>query len=195
MFINMQNTGSEFILKQTAEQTMDILMDTDYLTKFIRLFTYDDESMVYNEFTTAEEIYQQFQQYMEINNHIIADSEITIKRRIGTTIKRVYNIPGKLSDSEMYYKQGNNIASYRIKLKSPNEIDQEFIINENVKDLDLFPIDNRTDYRLVYNKIQDGINTVNLLNKSLPNQDNYKIVRELLNLNLIIKTSETNLND
>lgn len=197
MFRNMQNSNSEFILKQTAEQTMDILMDTDYLTKFIRLFTYEDDSLIPNEYTTVEEIYQQFQQYMEMNDHIITDSELTIKRRIGTTIKQVYNIKGKVTESEMYYKQDNRVSSYRIKLKDFEELDNEFktifIINEN-EFKNIHHLEYRTDYKLVYNKIQNEINTINLLNKSLPNQDNYKIVRELLNLNLIIKTSETNLN-
>lgn len=196
MFRNMQNSNSEFIARQTAEQTMDILMDTDYLTKFIRLFTYDDDTLIPNEYTTVEEIYQQFQQYMEINGNIITDNEITIKRKIGTTIKKVYNIPGKVTDSEMYYKQDNRISSYRIRLKSFEDVDTEFKtiyeINED-EVVNLYHIDNRTDYKLVYGKIQNGVNTINLLNKSLPNQDNYKIVRELLNLNVIVKKTETNL--
>ena len=36
---------------------------------------------------------------------------------------------------------------------------------------------------------------MNLLNKAFPNQDNYKIIRELLNLNLIKITDEINLMD
>ena len=198
-FRNMQNSNSEFILRQTTEQTMDILLDTDYLTKFIRLYTYDDASLIPMEFTTVEEIYQQYLQYMELNGNIIADNEITLKRRIGTAIKKVYNIPGKLSDSEMYYKQDNRIASYRVKLKSFDEVDKEFkriyIINDDITDADLLPLDYSKELKIVYGKIQNGVNTINLLNKDLPNQDNYKIVRELLNLNLIIMTTELNLTD
>lgn len=198
-FRNMQNSNSEFILRQTTEQTMDILLDTDYLTKFIRLYTYDDASLIPIEFTTVEEIYQQYLQYMELNGNVIADNEITLKRRIGTAIKKVYNIPGKLSDSEMYYKQDNKIASYRVKLKSFDDVDKEFkriyIINDDVTDADLLPLDYSKELKIVYGKIQNGVNTINLLNKDLPNQDNYKIVRELLNLNLIIMTTELNLTD
>ena len=196
-FIHMENSHTEYILRQTTEQTMDILLNTDYLTKFIRLYTYEDESLIPSEFTTAEEIYQQFNQYMDMNGKILSENELSIKRKIGTTIKKVYDIPGKLKDSEMYYKQGNNIASYRIKLKSFEDVDQEFkyiyLINENVTDGDLIPISFSNDRQIVYNKIQNGINTINLLNKALPGLDNYKIVRDLLNLNLIIKTTETNL--
>lgn len=195
-FRNMQSSNSEYILRQTTEQTMDILLDTDYLTKFIRLFTYDDNTLIPSEYTTAEEIYQQFQKYMDMNGNIIADSEITIKRRIGTTIKKVYNIQGNISDSEMYYKQDNKVASYRIKLKSFDDVNKEFkrvfIINE---DADLLPLEYSKELKLVYGKIQNGVNTINLLNKDLPNQDNYKIVRELLNLNLIKRTTELNLTD
>jgi len=198
-FRNMQSNNSEFILRQTTEQTMDILLDTDYLTKFIRVYTYDDADLIPSEYTTVEEIYQQFQQYMDLNGHIISDNEITVKRRIGTTIKKVYNITGKVTASDMYYKQNNTTASYRIRLKSFDDVDKEFkriyIINDDVTDIDLLPLDYSKDTKIVYNKIQNGVNTINLLNKDLPNQDNYKIVRELLNLNLIRKTTEINLND
>ena len=198
-FRNMRNSKSEFILRQTAEQTMDILLDTDYLTKFIRLFTYDDETLIPNEFTTVEEIYQQFKQYMNLHGKAIPEDETIIKRRIGTTIKKVYNIAGKVSESEMYYKQNNTTASYRIKLKSFDDIDKEFkrvyVINEDVDDKDLAALSYSKDNKIVYNKIQNGVNTMNLLNKAFPNQDNYKIVRELLNLNLIKITDEINLMD
>ena len=56
-FRNMRNSNSEFLLKQTAEQTMDIMMDTDYLSKFIRLYTYEDEDLIPDEFTTIQTIY------------------------------------------------------------------------------------------------------------------------------------------
>ena len=198
-FRNMRNSKSEFILRQTAEQTMDILLDTDYLTKFIRLFTYDDETLIPNEFTTVEEIYQQFKQYMDLHGKTIPEDETIIKRRIGTTIKKVYNIAGKVSESEMYYKQNNTTASYRIKLKSFDDIDKEFkrvyVINEDVDDKDLAALSYSKDNKIVYNKIQNGVNTMNLLNKAFPNQDNYKIIRELLNLNLIKITDEINLMD
>lgn len=192
-FKRMLEANSEYTLKQTTEQTMDILLDTDHLTKFIRLYTYEDETLIPNEYTTVEEIFQQYQQYMELNGNIITDTEIKVKRQIGTTIKKVYNITGKVTDSEMYYKQDNKIASYRIKLKSFDEVNTEFkqvyVINEDVSNENLFS----TDSQVVYSKIQNGVNTINLLNKELPNLDNHKIVKELLNLNLIIKTNETNI--
>lgn len=198
-FKHMLLSDNEFLLKQTTEQTMDILLDTDYLTKFIRLFTYKNDALIPMEYTTVEEIYQQYLQYMEINGNIEADNEITVKRRIGTAIKKVYNINGKITESEMYYKQGNKIASYKISLKSFDEVDIEFkhiyLINEDVTDADLLALDYSKDNKIVHNKIKNGVNTINLLNKDLPNQDNYKIVKELLNLNLIIKTTELNLND
>lgn len=197
MFVNMRNANTEFILRQTPEQTMDIVLDTDYVTKFIRLYTVKDEDLIPNEFTTVEEIYQQYQKYMELNNKIISENELTVKRQIGTAIKRVYNIKGKVSDSPMYYKQGNNISSYQIKLKSFEDIEKEsklvYIINEDAENLS--SLEFSKENKLVYGKIQNGVNTINLLNKDLPKFDNYRIVKELLNLDLIRKTDETNLTD
>ena len=196
-FKNMQSNNSEFILRQTVEQTMDILLDTDYLTKFIRLYTYEDEDLIPMEFTTVEEIYQQYLQYLELQGALTNDNEITLKRKIGITIKKVYNIKGKVTDSDMYYKQNNNTASYRVKLKSFDEINQEFkqvlIINEDVTDAELVEVSYTNDNQLVYSKIQKGVNTINLLQRDLPGYDIPKIVRELLNMNLIIKTTDTNL--
>ena len=178
---------------------MDILLDTDYLTKFIRVFTYKNDGLIPIEYTTVEEIYQQYLHYMDINGKIEADNEITVKRRIGTAIKKVYNITGKLTASDMYYKQDNRIASYQVSLKSFDDVDNEFkrvyIINDDVTDADLLPLDYSKDNKLVYHKIQNGLNTINLLNKDLPNLDNYKIVKELVNLNLIKKTSALNLKE
>ena len=199
MFINMEKSKNEFLLRQTAEETMDILMDTDYLTKFITIYTYDDEDMVKTEFTTVEEIYQQYQQYMELQGKTIVDSEIAVKRKIGTTIKKVYNITGKVNDSDMYYKRNNNIASYRIRLKSFDEVNTEFkqvyTINEDAGEDKLILISYSNDNQIVYDKIQKGVNTINLLNKALPQNDNVKIVKELVSLNLITRQDETNLNE
>ena len=198
-FRNMEENKTEFILRQTTEQTMDILLDTDYLTKFIKLYTYEDSDMIIDEFTPVEEIYQQYMQYLELQGAITSDSEITIKRKIGATIKKLYNIKGKLQDSDMYHKQDNKTASYSIRLKSFDKVNQEFkqayIINEDVGEAELLTVSYSNDNQLVYKKIQNGVNTINLLSKELPGYDIPKIIRELLNTNLIIKTSETNLNE
>ena len=198
-FKNMESSNTEFILKQTAEETMDILLDTDYLTKFITLFTYEDENLIPSEFTTVEEIYQQYEQYMELQGKTITESEIAIKRKIGTTIKKVYDISGKVTDSEMYHKRNNRISTYRIKLKSFDEINKEFkqvyTINEDVTAEDLMAVSYANDNQIVYDKIQNGVNTINLLNMALPGYDIPKIIRELSNLKLIVKTTDTNLNN
>lgn len=197
-FQHLLNSNTEYTLRQTAEQTMDILIDTDYLTKFILLYTYDDDSLIRDEYTSADEIYQQFKQYMDIKGHKIVDTEITIKRKIGTTIKQVYNIKGSISDSDMYYKRDNRISTYRLRLKSFDKVNEEFKqvyeINEKFEgDLSVAFYSNAS--QTVYKKIQNGVNTIDLLNKDLPNQDNYKIVRELLNLTVIKKTKQKNIMD
>lgn len=196
-FVNMENSNNEFILKQTASQTMDILARTDYLTKFISLYTEKDLDLVGNECTTNEEILQQFKQYLEIIGATTTETDTIIKRRIGAVIKQVYDIEGKLKDSEIYHKQNKTVASYKVKLLSFDDLNKEFnriyIINENATATELVALDFSNDNKLVYNKIQNGTNTINLLNKVYSNFDNYKIVKELLNLNLIIKTTEINL--
>lgn len=196
-FVNMENSNNEFVLKQTASQTMDILAQTDYLTKFITLYTEKDLDLVGNECTTNEEILQQFKQYLEIIGATTTETDAVIKRRIGAVIKQVYDIEGKLKESEIYHKQNKTVASYKVKLLSFDELNREFnrvyLINENATQTDLVALEFSNDNKLVYNKIQNGTNTINLLNKAFPNFDNYKIVKELLNLNLIIKTTGTNL--
>ena len=198
-FSEMQNNNSNFILKQTASETMDKLANTDYLTKFISLLTEIDEDLAPNEFTTNKEILQQYKQYLEVLGVTTTETDEQISRRIGTTIKKVYNIQGKITDSEIYYKQNKTIASYSIKLKSIDELNEEFkqiyIINEDLTDVDLVPLDRNNEYRIIYNKIQNGINTINKLNKAFPEQDNYKIIKQLLSLNLIIKTTEKSLSE
>ena len=198
-FVDMQTANSEFILKQTASETMDILAETDYLTKFISLFTELDTDLVPSEYTTNKEILQQFKQYLEVLGVTTTETDKQISRRIGTTIKKVYDIQGKITESDIYYKQNKTVASYAIKLKSFDELNKEFnrvyITNEDITDVDLVPLDRNNEYKIIYNKIQNGTNTINLLNKALPELDNYKIIKELLNLNLIIKTSQINLMD
>lgn len=198
-FVDMQTANNEFILKQTASETMDILAETDHLTKFISLFTEIDTDLVPSEYTTNKEILQQFKQYLEVLGVTTTETDKQISRRIGTTIKKVYDIQGKITESDIYYKQNKTVASYAIKLKSFDELNKEFnrvyITNEDITDVDLVPLDRNNEYKIIYNKIQNGTNTINLLNKALPELDNYKIIKELLNLNLIIKTSQINLMD
>ena len=192
-FKNMEEANNEFLLRQTAEETMDIVSDVDYLTKFIVLYTYENENLIPSEFTTVEEIYQQYIQYLELQGKTDTDTETTIKRRIGTTIKQIYDIKGKVSDSDMYHKQDNVKASYRIELKSFEELNNEFkqvyVINEDTY------IDNNTpisdDHKLIYKKIQKGVNTINKLEKEFPGFNVNRMIKELSNLNLIIKTNDT----
>lgn len=198
-FKHMLNDNESFILKQTGSETMDRMLNTDHLTKFISLFTELDTALIPSEYTTNKEILQQYKQYLEVMGITPTETDRQISKRIGATIKKVYDIQGKITDSNIYYKQNNSVASYSVKLKSFDELNKEFnrvyIINEDATDIDLTPLERNNEYKLIYNKIQNGTNTINLLNKTFPEFDNYKLIKELLNLNLIIKTSETNLID
>ncbi len=198
-FSEMQNNNSNFILKQTASETMDKLANTDYLTKFISLHTELDKGLAHSEYTTNKEILQQYKEYLEQLGVTTTETDEQISRRIGTTIKKVYDIQGKITDNDIYYKQNKTIASYSIKLKSNDELNEEFkfiyIINEDVTDVDLVHLDRNNEYRIIYNKIQNGINTINQLDKAFPKQNNYKIIKQLLSLNLIIKTTEQSLSE
>ena len=68
-------------------------------------------------------------------------------------------------------KENISVASYSVKLKSFDELNKEFnrvyIINEDATDIDLTPLERNNEYKLIYNKIQNGTNTINLLNKAL----------------------------
>ena len=54
-------------------------------------------------------------------------------------------------------------------------------------------LDSNSENKTIYRKIQKGINTKNLLNKSFPDKNINRIITELESLGLIINTYTTRL--
>lgn len=194
VFNHMEENGMEYRAKQTIEETMDILLNIDYLTKFIKIYTEKDESLNKMEYVTNDEIMGKYQEYMEQENHIIQETPSELARKIGTTIKSVYHIQGKISDSEMYYKRDNRIASYQIRIKSTDEVQkgkniQYKIIEENYEQLKYLT----KEAKNVYDKIKQGKNTVNLIKKDYPSYNVIDNIYNLIDLGLIKKSEQTSL--
>lgn len=194
VFNHMEENGMEYRAKQTIEETMDILLNIDYLTKFIKIYTEKDESLNKMEYVTNDEIMGKYQEYMEQENHIIQETPSELARKIGTTIKSVYHIQGKISDSEMYYKRDNRIASYQIRIKSTDEVNkgkniQYEIIEENYEQLKYLT----KEAKNVYDKIKQGKNTINLIKKDYPSYNVIDNIYNLIDLGLIKKSEQTSL--
>lgn len=194
VFNHMEENGMEYRAKQTIEETMDILLNIDYLTKFIKIYTEKDESLNKMEYVTNDEIMGKYQEYMEQENHIIQETPSELARKIGTTIKSVYHIQGKISDSEMYYKRDNRIASYQIRIKSTDEVQkgkniQYKIIEENYEQIKYLT----KEAKNVYDKIKQGKNTINLIKKDYPSYNVIDNIYNLIDLGLIKKSEQTSL--
>ena len=194
VFNHMEENGMEYRGKQTIEETMDILLNIDYLTKFIKIYTEKDESLNKMEYVTNDEIMGKYQEYMEQENHIIQETPSELARKIGTTIKSVYHIQGKISDSEMYYKRDNRIASYQIRIKSTDEVNkgkniQYKIIEENYEQIKYLT----KEAKNVYDKIKQGKNTINLIKKDYPSYNVIDNIYNLIDLGLIKKSEQTSL--
>lgn len=194
VFNHMEENGMEYRAKQTIEETMDILLNIDYLTKFIKIYTEKDDSLNKMEYVTNDEIMGKYQEYMEQENHIIQETPSELARKIGTTIKSVYHIQGKISDSEMYYKRDNRIASYQIRIKSTDEVNkgkniQYEIIEENYEQIKYLT----KEAKNVYDKIKQGKNTINLIKKDYPSYNVIDNIYNLIDLGLIKKSEQTSL--
>ena len=51
--------NATYTLRQTIEESMDIFLDTDHLTKFIKIYTEKDEELIPDDFITTSEIASQ----------------------------------------------------------------------------------------------------------------------------------------
>ena len=196
LFRQMEYSKQEYRRKQTIEETMDILINVDYLTKYIRIYTEKDENLIKTDYITNEQILQGFTQYMENKHKTIHETDNEIRRKIGSTIKSVYHISGKISDSDIYFKQDNRIASYQLRLKSTDEIEKDknkqYKVNpDTINNLKYI----NQDTKNIYNQIKKGVNTINQLKTIYPKYNIEEKIYELLDLDLITKSDQTSLID
>lgn len=194
LFKSMEDNRQEYRARQTIEETMDILLNVDYLTKFIKIYTERDENIPITDYITNDEILGKYEEYMENENKLIHETQTELRKKIGSTIKSVYHIKGKLSDSDIYKKQDNTYASYQLRIKSIEELQKDkntqYKINEdNYKQLSYIS----NEAKNVYNKIKQGKNTIKLIQKDYPKYNVIDIVYELVDLGLILKSDQTSL--
>lgn len=187
-FKEMKNTTNRYTLKQTREQTIDIFLNTDYLTKFLMVSTEYVDNLPREQYTSNLEITNSYLQYMaNLNKTVDTDG---LAKTIGIKLSKLYP---ELKNKENKYKAtGNGATMYKLKLKEPEEINKQFnqayTINEYVTDNQLNIIDTNKEYKAVYKQIQKGNCTISMLNKNLPTINSYDIVQQLESLQLIYNT-------
>ena len=194
---DMIENNKRYCCKQTAEESIDIYLDGNNIKKFLVVYTEKAPDLIPSDYVHIKTIKEEFLRYVELKGITLSQQESNnLSKDIGKELSKLYDISkndGKLRDSIGY--------KYAIKLKSLEDVAIEFkyvyAVNEELTDADLYKFNNLTsDERLIYKSInEDGLNTINLLNKSYVGLDVLSCVRSLEEKNLIVNTFETNLDD
>ena len=191
-FKKMKEQNRTYLLKQTTNETINLYLGNDELRNFlITSYEYDD-TLPRTQFISIDEIKSNYLRYMKLLNKPV--NKKNLGQDIGTKIKEIFEV------RDGYKKRINSIAHYSLRLiKSFEELEKErttiYEINEDITANDLIVLDYSREYRLIYNAIKDGVNTIQELDKKYIDIDNTSIVRSLNGLNLIIKTDYTRLDE
>lgn len=195
-FKDMVEKNKRYALKQTVEESIDIYLDSNYIVKFLTIYTEEAPELTVNNYVHVKEIKEEFLKYIAVKGINLKEAELNnLSKDIGLELSKLYDFKQGAG------KERDSIGTkYRIKLKSLEDVAIEFkhiyMINEEVSDSTLNSLNYLTsDSRLIYNKIQAGVNTINLLNKAYPEYNVLEIVKELEEANLIYNTFTTNLTD
>lgn len=188
-FKDMINNNREFRRTQTENETLRILLNKSIEEEFILLYTELNTGATPAEYITNKEILEQFNKYMELKGEYNNKSNEENSKKIGYTLKRVYP---DLKHNNRYPRK------YNIKLKSFDDVIKEnkqvYIINEDLTETEVNNITYLdSDSRLIYKDIQNGINTINKLNRKYSNIDIRDCLNNLYNCNLIINTFNTSI--
>ena len=191
-FRAMQLGNESYICRQTKDETIDIFLGEDYLTKFLLAYTDYDENLDRANYTSSTDIVEQYIQYMDLKGKDIDKDKTKISKQLGLKIKNLYPINNKQGK----FKKDGKITMYQLKLKSFEDVAIEYKkvyeINEYLSDAQADTLSNlNTDLKNVYYSIQQGVNTINKLNGKYPSNDNIDLLKQLLSLNLIEKTDKT----
>lgn len=192
-FKDMKEKNKRYTLKQTREETIDIFLNIDYLSKFLMLYTEYLDDLPRELYTSNEDITNSYLKYMS-RLHKKVDTE-GLAKEIGIKLRQKYP---ELKQKENKYKQtGTGKTMYKLKLKEPEDITREFNtgyqINEYATDNQLNILNTNGKLRTVYNQIQKGNCTMAILEDELPTEkyDCLEIVQQLESLDLIFKTDQT----
>lgn len=194
-FKDMKEEGRKYTLRQTADETINIFLDEDDLTKFLNIYVEYDDSLNRSDYINNDEIASSFLKYMELLNKPVKEQGLKLKRKIGTRINKIFDLK-----KEDKYKKNDRITHYSLRIKSFEELEKErttiYEINEYVTDQELEFINYSSDYSIIYDEIQKGENnTIKELDNKYKNKNNLDIVRALKSLNLIIETEAIKLDE
>lgn len=190
---DMKEEGRQYTLKQTSDETINIFLDEDDLTKFLNIYVEYDDSLNRSQYISNDEIASSFLKYMELLNKPV--KEQGLKQKIGMKINKLFDLK-----EEDKYKKNDRLATYSLRLKSFEDLEKErttiYEINEDVTDQELTALNYSADYMVIYEEIQKGVNTtIKELDNKYKNKNNLDIVRALKSLNLITETSNLKLDD
>lgn len=195
-FKDMIKRNDRYTLKQTVEESIDIYLDSNYIVKFLTIYTEEAPELTVNNYVHVKEIKEEFLKYITVKGINLKEAELNnLSKDIGLELSKLYDFKQGAG------KERDSIGTkYKIKLKSLEEVAIEFKqvynINEEISDSDLNSLNYLTsDSRLIYRKIQAGVNTINQLNKAYPEYNVLEIVKELEEVNLIYNTFTTKLTE
>lgn len=193
-FKEMKQTTNRYTLKQTREETIEVFLGEDSLTKYLMVYTEFVEDLTEENFTSNSDIVNGYLEYMEgLNRKVDKDG---LSKRIGLKLNSLYPELKQKGNKVKDY-ENNGGKKYKVILKSSEDITREYNevyeINEYVSDKQLNIIDRNTEFKQVWQHIQKGNCTIALLTTKIPSMDCLDVVQQMVSLNLINATGQTNL--
>lgn len=189
-FKEMRQTKNRYTLRQTQEETIDIFLNIDHLTKFLMLYTEYVEDLDRQDFISMDEIKNSYLNYMDRQKKPV--DLVDLPKTIGLKLSKVYKNELKIKGNKIK-EAGTGRTLYKLKLKSFEDLTREYNliynINEFVSDKQLNIINSNREFKEVYKHIQKGFNTIGLLEEALPSIDCLEIVKQLDSLNIIVNTN------
>lgn len=195
-FKSMKDEKRQFTCRQSTEETINKFINADDLLKYMALYTELDTDL--DNWSTNNDILQAYKNYLKVKGITDSRTDNQLAIQIGINIKTLFK--DTFNKNAHKKRTGSNGYEYSIKIKSINDVEKEFkevyVINEDLNDLDLERLKKLGgDKKTVYNAIKEGYNTFNKVNSKYGDINTVEIFRELLNLNLIEKTSILGLNE
>ena len=194
-FKEMKQTTNRYTLRQTREETIEVFLGADSLTKYLLAYTEFVDDLPEENFTSNLEITNGYLEYMAgLNRNVDPDG---LPKRIGLKLNKLYPQLKQEGNKVKDYENGGG-KRYKLKLKSSEDITQEYneayTINEYATDRQLNILDTDNKLKTVYKEIQKGNCTISILTSKLPSLDCLDIIQQLDSLNLIYATGQTILN-
>ena len=191
-FKNMKAKKNRYTLRQTREDTINIFLNADDLTRYLTVYTEFVDDLPRESFTSNNDILNGYLEYMAgLNKEVSTEG---LAKEIGLKLNKLY--PELKQDSNKYKDYDNGGGKrYKLKLKSSEDLIKEYneayTINEYATDRQLSVLDNNGNLKTVYKQIQQGNCTISILTNKLPNINCIDIVQQLESFELIYNTGQT----